>query len=135
METKPTRYGMTTTVDGPFDEVVAKAKAKFKEHGFSTMSEIDVRALLRDKAGEEIEPYTILGICNPQMAARAIKAEHEVGLLMPCNVLVHECGGAVHVSLLDAVTMLEAAHNDELRPIAEEAKSRMSKALLELGNL
>jgi uncharacterized protein (DUF302 family) len=135
MEMKATRYGTTTTVDGPFQEVAAKVKETFKKHGFGTMSEIDVQALLRDKTGQAIEPYTIVGICNPDMALRAITAEHEVGLLMPCNVLVHECGGKVHVSLLDAVKMLAPAKNEALTAIAEEARSRMSKALAEIGGV
>ena len=133
MKTTDCLYGMTTTVDGTFDETVAKVKDTFKRHGFGTMTEIDVRALLRDKIGQEIEPYTIVGICNPDMALRAIQAEHDVGLLMPCNVLVHECGGRIHVSLLDAVQMLAPAQNAALTAIAEEAKTRMSKALAEIA--
>ena len=134
MTTTATRYGMTTTVDGLFDETVDSVKQVFKEHGFGTLSEIDVRATLREKTGEEIEPYMILGMCNPELALRAIKAEHEIGLLLPCNVLVYECGGTVHVSAQDPILMLDLARNDALRPIAEEAKRRIHAALSEIGS-
>lgn len=126
-------YGMSAAVHGEFAEVIARVKETFKKHGFGTLSEIDVRATLLEKTGEEIEPYTILGMCNPQLASRALKAEHEIGLLLPCNVLVHECGGAVQVSAQDPILMLEMARNEALRPVAEEAKERIGQALGEVA--
>lgn len=126
-------YGMSTTSSVPFDETIARVKSVFKEHGFGALSEIDVQGALREKIGEEIEPYTILGMCNPQLASRALKAEHEIGMLLPCNVLVHECGGKVYVGAQDPMLMLEMARNEALRPIAEEAKQRIEQALEEIG--
>lgn len=126
-------YGMNTIASGSFDEVLEQVKAVFKEQGFGALSEIDVQAALREKLGEEIEPYTILGMCNPQLASRALKAEHEIGVLLPCNVLVHECDGLVHVAAQDPMLMMDMARNENLRPIAEEAKRRIELALEEIG--
>lgn len=127
------KYGISTTVAMPFDEAVALVKEAFKAEQFGTLSEIDVRKTLLEKTGEEIESYTILGMCNPQLASRAIKAEHEVGMLLPCNVLVHECGGQVRVSAQDPIVLLQVAQNKALQPIAEEAKQRIERALQALG--
>lgn len=130
-----TAYGMNIVVNGSFEHAIERVKSVFKEHGFGVLSEIDVQAALREKIGEEIEPYTILGMCNPQLASRALKSEHEIGLLLPCNVLVHECGGAVHVGAQDPILMLGMARNEGLRPIAEEAKRSIEQALAELATL
>src|SRR5689334_2133925 len=87
-----------TSIDGPFADAVERVKAGFAAKGFGTLSEISIGKTVREKAGAEIEPYTILGVCNPALALRAIGAEHEVGVYMPCTVLVHECGGRVNVA-------------------------------------
>lgn len=126
-------YGMSTVASGSFEQAIERVKAVFKEHGFGALSEIDVQAALREKIGEEIEPYTILGMCNPHLASRSLKAEHEIGMLLPCNVLVHECGGAVRVGAQDPMLMMEMARNEHLRPIAEEAKRLIEQALKEIG--
>jgi uncharacterized protein (DUF302 family) len=126
-------YGISTTVAMPFDQAVERVKEAFKAEQFGTLSEIDVRKTLQEKTGEEIEPYTILGMCNPQLASRAIKAEHEIGLMLPCNVLVHECGGQVRVSAQDPLALLQLAQNEALRSIAEEAKQRIERVLQTLG--
>ena len=126
-------YGMSIIATGSFEQTIERVKTIFKEHGFGALSEIDVRAALREKIGEEIEPYTILGMCNPLLASRALKAEHEIGMLLPCNVLVHECGGAVHVAAQDPMLMMEMARNENLQPIAEEAKRLIEKALEEIS--
>lgn len=128
-------YGMSITVPVPFKQAIERVKAVFKEHGFGALSEIDVQAALREKIGEEIEPYTILGMCNPYLASSALKAEHEIGLLLPCNVLVHECGGAVHVAAQDPILMMDMARNENLRPIAEKAKRLIEQALEEISAL
>ncbi len=116
----------------PFDQVIAGVKEAFKVEGFGTLTEIDVRATLQEKIGEKIEPYTILGMCNPHLASRAIKAEHEIGLFLPCNVLVHECGGRVHVRAQDPAQMMQLAQNDALKPIADEAKTLIERAMIKI---
>jgi len=133
-ETSTSSYGIGTTVEGPFAQAVQRVKEAFKAEQFGTLSEIDVTATLREKTGEAIEPYTILGMCNPRLASSAIQAEHEIGLLLPCNVLVHECGGRVHVSAQDPRVLMQVAQNEALRPIAEEARQRIERAIASLGS-
>ncbi len=116
----------------PFDQVIAGVKEAFKGEGFGTLTETDVRATLQEKIGDEIEPYSILGMCNPHLASRAIKAEHEIGLFLPCNVLVHECGGQVHVRAQDPTQMMQLAGNDALKPIADEAKALIERAMMKI---
>lgn len=128
-------YGMSIIAIGTFEQTIERVKIVFKEHGFGALSEIDVQAALREKIGEEIEPYTILGMCNPHLASRALKVEHEIGMLLPCNVLVHECGGAVHVGAQDPMMMMDMARNENLRPIAKEAKRLIEQALEEISAL
>lgn len=122
-----------TSVSGPFDRAVDQVKTVFKGHGFGTLSEVDVQGTLRDKIGVGIEPYTILGVCNPNLASRAIAVEHEIGLFLPCTVLVHECGGKVNVCAQDPIEMLSSAGNEALGPIAREAHDRIVAAISELG--
>ncbi len=117
----------------PFDEAVERVKSVFKDHGFGTLTQIDVQGTLKEKVGEEIEPYTILGVCNPNLAARAIAAEHEIGIFLPCTVLVHECGGKVNVSAQDPLQMMTFAKNDGLTAIGVEAHDRIVKAVSELA--
>jgi uncharacterized protein (DUF302 family) len=126
-------YGFGTTVSLPFEQAVERVKEAFKAEGFGTLTEINVQKTLREKIGAEIEPYVILGTCNPNLASRAIALEHEIGLLLPCNVLVHQCGGHVRVSAQDPLLLVEMVHNEALRPIGEEARERIERALRSLG--
>lgn len=122
-------YGIHAQLTGDFPAAVERVKAALKTEGFGILTEIDVQKTLREKTGQEMEPYLILGACNPQLASRAIASEHEVGLLLPCNVLVHSCGGAVNIAAQDPELMMEVTQNDALRPIVEEAKTRLRRAL------
>ncbi|HVT13887.1 MAG TPA: DUF302 domain-containing protein [Fimbriimonadaceae bacterium] len=122
-----------TSLAMPFDEAVERVKSVFKDHGFGTLTEIDVQKTLKEKIGEEIEPYKILGVCNPKLASRAIAAEHEIGLFLPCTVLVHECGGKVNVSAQDPAQMMTFAKNDGLTEIAAEARERIMQAISEVA--
>jgi uncharacterized protein (DUF302 family) len=122
-------YGLGVTVAGPFESAVERVKEVFKEHGFGTLTQIDVQATLKEKLGADIEPYTILGVCNPGLAVRAIEAEHEVGLLLPCTILVHECAGSVKVSVQDPDLIVSITGNSELGSVASEAKAGIQNAL------
>jgi uncharacterized protein (DUF302 family) len=122
-----------TTVQGPFDRALDHVKAVFKDHGFGTLSEIDVTSILKAKINAEIEPYTILGVCNPNLASRAIQAEHEIGMMLPCTVLVHECGGKVNVAAQDPLVMIDSADNEDLVPVAREAHDLIAAAVAEIG--
>lgn len=125
-------YGLHTEISGTFPEAIAHVKEALKAQGFGILSEIDVQKILKEKTGEDIEPYTILGACNPQLASRAIAVEHEIGLLLPCNLLVHSCGGRVTVAAQDPAPMMEVTHNEALKPIAQEARTRLQNVLSSL---
>ena len=127
-------YGMRTTLEGDFPGAVDRVKDAFKAQGFGILTEIDVTKTLKEKIGQDMEPYVILGACNPQLAFRAIAAEHEIGLFLPCNVLIHSCGGVINVAAQDPETMMDVTRNSALRPIAGEAKLRIQKALDSLAS-
>lgn len=121
--------GIRKSVDGSFGDVVERVKAAFKDHGFGTLSEIDVRSTLKEKIGKEIEPYTILGVCNPGFAARAIEAEHEIGMFLPCTVLVHECAGRVNIAAQDPLFMSSISGNPGMGELAQEAHEKIAAAV------
>jgi len=135
MTTATTRhtYGFGTTLAVPFAEALARTKAALAEEGFGVLSEIDVQATFKAKLGADFESYTILGACNPTLAHRALAAEHELGLLLPCNVIVHDHDGASAVSIVDPAAMLGMVDNDDLRAVAQEAKARLERVVAKLG--
>ncbi len=126
-------YGFGATLDLPFDEAVARTKAALKDEGFGVLSEIDIRATMREKLDIDFEPYVILGACNPQLAHRALQAEHELGLLLPCNVIVHAHEGRSAVAIVDPAMMLGVVDNPALRRVADEAKARLERVAAALG--
>ena len=121
-----TGYTLTRTTLLAFDQAVEHARAELKAEGFGVLCEIDVQATLREKLGEEIEPYVILGACNPPLAHRALEAEPDLGVLLPCNVVVYERSGTTHVSAIDAERMLSIVGNDALMPIAADVRQRLA---------
>jgi uncharacterized protein (DUF302 family) len=126
-------YGRTVLVDEPVAEAVPRVKEALKAQGFGTLTEIDVQATLREKLGVEVAPYVILGACNPRLAHRALELEPDLGLLLPCNVVVHEHGDRTVVSALDPEVIADLADHPDLRPIAEEATELLDAALESLG--
>ena len=122
-------YGRTIEIDMPYEEAVPKVKEAFKEQGFGTLTEIDVRATLKEKIDRDFEPYIILGTCNPHLASRALDVERAIGLLLPCNVVVTERSGKTLVQALDPQVMVAVPERPELEPIAEEAGRRIDLAL------
>jgi uncharacterized protein (DUF302 family) len=126
-------YGRTITVDLPYDQAVDKVKATFKEHGFGTLTEIDVRATLHEKLGEEIEDYVILGVCNPALAHRALGIDRNIGLLLPCSVVVRSTDSGTLVEALDPQVMVDVPGDEALRPIADEAAAKINTALDQLA--
>lgn len=127
-------YGRTIELSLSYEEAVPKVKEAFKEQGFGTLTEIDVRATLKEKIDRDIEPYVILGTCNPNLASRALDIERDIGLLLPCNVVVTERGGKTLVQALDPQVMVAVPERDELKPIADEAAARIARALESLQN-
>lgn len=122
-------YGRTVLLYEPVTEVIPKVKEALKAQGFGVLTEIDVQATLREKIGAEVAPYVILGACNPRLAHRALELEPEVGLLLPCNVVVREHEGRTLVSALDPGVIAELADHPGLEPIAEEATRLLDAAL------
>ncbi|WP_329310062.1 DUF302 domain-containing protein [Streptomyces sp. NBC_01262] len=123
-------YGRTVEIKAPFDETVARVREALAGQGFGVLTEIDVAATLKAKLGEEMEPYLILGACNPPLAHRALEADRSIGLLLPCNVVVRGGGdGVTVVQALDPQTMVELTGLAALRPVADEAGRRLDAAL------
>lgn len=127
-------YSQTIELDLTYEEALPKVKDAFKEQGFGTLTEIDVRATLKEKIGRDIEPYMILGTCNPDLASRALDVEREIGLLLPCNVVVTERQGKTLVQAFDPQVMVAILERDELKPIADEAAERIRRALAVLAS-
>jgi uncharacterized protein (DUF302 family) len=126
-------YGFGTELDVPFDEAVERTKEALKTEGFGVLTAIDVRQTMREKLGVEFEHYVILGACNPTLAHRALTAEHELGLLLPCNVIVHDHDGKTAVSIVDPVQMLGfVGDNPALSAVADEAAMRLRRVVAAL---
>ncbi|HEU4451048.1 MAG TPA: DUF302 domain-containing protein [Gaiellaceae bacterium] len=119
-------YTVSATTALPFAAAVARVRDELQAEGFGVLCEIDVQATLREKLGVEREPYLILGACNPPLAHRALEAEPELGVLLPCNVVVFERDGETCVSAVDAERMLSIVGNDELESVAGEVRRRLA---------
>lgn len=125
-------YSMTTTVKGDYDVVKKNLLAALEEQGFGVLTEIDVRATLKEKVGADMERYEILGACNPQLAYTALEADRSIGLLLPCNVVVRELSDEVEVGILDPEAMFSVTNDvtkNQLEGLPQEAKERLSEAL------
>ena len=125
-------YGITRRIDGAdLQTVRARAVAALKEQGFGVLTEIDVAATLETKIGAKIDPYVILGACNPKLAHRALAGEPGVGLLLPCNVVLAQDGDATFVSAASPKAMFEIAKGapQEVVAVAAEAETRLRAAI------
>ena len=121
---------MTVRLATPFEPTVERVRDALREQGFGVLTEIDVRATLRDKLGHEMEEYVILGACNPPLARRALDTDRDIGLLLPCNVVVRADGpDATLVQALDPQVMVGLTGRPEIKPIADEATMRLRAAL------
>ena len=124
-------YGFRKTLHATVDEADARVRDELKKEGFGVLTEIDVKATMKAKLDVDFRPYKILGACNPPLAHKALSEEIDIGLLLPCNVVVYagdEEGTAV-VSVLDPVKQLGVAGRDDLAPMAEEVQARMRRVL------
>jgi uncharacterized protein (DUF302 family) len=122
-------YGRAVTTALGFDAAVEQAKNLLKEEGFGVLCDIDVAATMREKLGETMEPYRILGACNPSLAHTALAHHPQLGLLLPCNVVVQRREGGTIVSAIDARALLRVVGNASLEPIAEEVTKRLNRVL------
>jgi uncharacterized protein (DUF302 family) len=128
-----TTYGFGTSLQVSYEEALPRVKEALKAEGFGVLTEIDVRRTLREKLGVEKEPYIILGACNPQLAHRSLEQEPDIGLLLPCNVVVRAEGRGSRVDMADPQVMLGIVGNEQLNSVAEEAKQRLQRVVASLG--
>jgi len=131
MKRTETPYALRREVDLSYEEADRRIREELAAQGFGVLTEIDVRATLRNKLDVEFPPYVILGACNPSLAHRALLAEPDIGLLLPCNVVVRrdEDSGTTIVEAMDPEPMIDLAGNDGLNEVAAEARSRLETAL------
>ena len=120
--------GFYVTMNASYEEAVEKVTAELKAEGFGVLTEIDVKKTLKEKLDVDFRPYVILGACNPPLAHRALQADPDVGLFLPCNVTVtSKEDGTVMVSIIDPNKMLQLLMSDELEEVAREAERRLSR--------
>ena len=122
-------YAITRELDASFDDTVARITASLAEQGFGVLTTIDVRNTLKKKLDLDVDPYVILGACNPQLASRGLKIEPDLGVLLPCNVVVRTVGQSTHIAAMEPFAALQLADNPELEPLATEARERIQKAV------
>lgn len=129
----PYRFG--TALQIPYEEALRKVKAALQAEGFGVLTDIDLQATMREKLGAELEPYHILGVCNPPLAHRALTRDLGIGLLLPCHVVVRAEGEHSRVDIADPEAMLGMTGNDRLQDIAQEAKQRLARVIVALRDM
>ena len=130
--TKP--YYFSKVVDLPFAAAIAATIEALARHGFGVLTDIDVRATLKKKLDVDFRPYRILGACNPKMAHQALVAEHKIGTMLPCNVVVQELpSGKVEVSAVDPVASMQAVENPQLAETAAKVRGMLRQVVDEIG--
>ncbi|MEZ4639118.1 MAG: DUF302 domain-containing protein [Caldilineaceae bacterium] len=127
--TAPTAQEMALTVklDVPYEDAVELATAALKTEGFGVLTEIDVKATMKKKLNADFQKYVILGACNPPLAHRALSTQLEIGLLLPCNVIVYEEDGGSVVSIVDPMMMMQMADAQALSAVAAEARAKLER--------
>ncbi len=126
-------YAMTVTLDLPFTKAVEKVRAALQDQGFGVLTEINVTATLKEKLGEQMEDYLILGACNPLLAHQALEIDRSLGLLLPCNVVLRDTADGTLVEIADPQMMVSISNNPALEPVAKQARERLSLVVAALG--
>lgn len=119
------KYGYRKKITLPFDETVEKVKEALAKEGFGVLTEIDVKATMKKKLDVDYDNYLILGACNPKFAYKALQEDKEIGLLLPCNVIVYEDNGGVYVSAIAPSVAMSVVENPNLLPLAQEVEKRL----------
>jgi uncharacterized protein (DUF302 family) len=125
-------YTIDRVINADFDTVEARTRKALENHGFGVLTEIDVKATLKKKIGAEIDPYKILGACNPKMAHQALQLEPKVGAMLPCNVILRQTADGVMVSAIDPVASMQAIDNAKLKEVAGQVREMLSQAIAEV---
>jgi len=133
MAIEQTSVGLRITVSLPYSDAVEKTVAALKTEGFGVLTTIDVKQTMREKLGEEYRPYIILGACNPPLAHRALSTTPEVGLLLPCNVVVYEAEGGCVVSAMDPTSAMQMVSHPELEAVAKEVRAELERVLQQVA--
>ncbi|MBI5341299.1 MAG: DUF302 domain-containing protein [Mycolicibacterium rufum] len=125
-------FALSTVLHTSFDDALARTREALAEQGFGVLTEIDMQATLKAKLGEDMEHYVILGACNPPLAHRAVEIDRQIGLLLPCNVVVRADPGAdgdVLVEAMDPQVLVDVSGDAELRPVADEVAAKLRAAI------
>ena len=122
-------YGYKKETGLPYEDAVEKVREELKKEGFGVLTEIDVKATLKKKLGVDFDKYIILGACNPPNAYKALKAERDIGLMLPCNVIVYEKDGKTTISAINPTIAMQMIKNEKLRGIAQEIETKLKRAV------
>ncbi len=126
---KPIEYGYSKTIDISYRQAIERTKEALQQEGFGVLFELDLQEKLREKLGVELRPYVILGACNPAMAYQTLQAEIDIGLLLPCNVIVYEQDGQSVVAAIDAAKMMTVVGNPQLAATAAQVNEKLRRAI------
>ena len=123
------KYGFSKTVDMSYEQAIEKVTAELKKEGFGVLTSNDVKDTLKKKLGVDFKRYVILGACNPTFAHQSLQEEEELGLLLPCNVIVYEKEGKARVSIFDPMVMNKLIENPKIESIAQQVKEKLQRLL------
>ena len=122
-------YGYKKQINIEFEDAVEKIKEELQKEGFGVLTEIDVKKTLKEKLNIDYENYAILGVCNPSFAYKALQAEKEIGLLLPCNIIVYEEDSKVFVSAINPLKAMSIVNNKNLKDIAQQIKKKLKRII------
>ena len=123
------QYGFSKEVDLSYEQAIEKVTDELKKEGFGVLTSIDVKETFKQKINVDFKKYAILGACNPSIAHKALQEEEELGLLLPCNVVVYEKDNKTRVSIFDPMVMTWILENDNMKPIATEVQEKLQRVL------